>query len=69
MQVGLHSEMRIIQMEVEHGFLLSGSFPHKVFVLVTVIALPIIVSIASLSLASQRHIESITLLTLLGNTN
>ena len=29
-------------MEVlEHGFLLSGSFPHKVFVSVTVIALPI----------------------------
>ena len=26
---------------VEHGYLLSGSFPHKVFVSVTVIALPI----------------------------
>ena len=34
--------MRVIQtMEVKHGFLLSGSFPHKVFVSVTVIALPI----------------------------
>ena len=42
-------------MEVEHVFLLSGSSPH-VFVSVTVITLPIIVSVASLSLASQRHI-------------
>ena len=42
MQVGLHCEMRVIQtMEVKQGFLLSGSFPHKVFVSVTVIALPI----------------------------
>ena len=42
MQVGLHCEMRVIQtMEVKQGFLLSGSLPHKVFVSVTVIALPI----------------------------
>ena len=56
-------------MEVKHGFLLSGSFPHKVFVSVTVIALHIGVSVASFSLASQRHIYSITLLpqTFLGN--
>ena len=42
MQVGLDSEMRVIQtMEVKHGFLLSGSFPHKIYVSVPVIALPI----------------------------
>ena len=44
MQVGLHSEMRVIQTNgklKKHGFLLSGSFPNKVFVSVTVIALPI----------------------------
>ena len=58
-------------MEAEHGFLLSGSSPHKVFVSVIVLALSIIVSVVSLSLASQRHIYSITLLTqtLWGNTN
>ena len=58
-------------MEAEHRFLLSGPSPHKVFVSVTVLALSIIVSVASLSLASQRHIYSITLLTrtLKGNTN
>ena len=65
MQVGLHSEMRVIQANgsIEHGFLLFGSSPHKVFVSVTIVALPIIVSVASLSLASQRHTYSITLLT------
>ena len=47
MQVGLHSNfcfhvlLPFKQMEAEHGFLLSGSFPNKVFISVTVIALPI----------------------------
>ena len=63
MQVGLHCEMRVIQtMEVKHGFLLSGSFPHKVFVSVTVIAFYPSVSVASLSLTMLTH-------TPLGNTN
>ena len=50
-------------MEAEHGFLLSGSSPHKVFVSLTVLALSTIVSVASLPLAYQRHqLYSITLL-------
>ena len=42
MQVGLHSEMRVIQTNESRTWIsLSGPFPHKVFVSVTVIALPI----------------------------
>ena len=48
MQVGLHSEMRVI---------LSGFFPHKVFVSVTVIALPISLSCQSFIGIPKTHIQ------------
>ena len=74
MQVGLHSEMRVIQTNgklKKHGFLLSGSFPHNVFVSVTVIALPISLCCQSFIGIPKTLIYSITLLTytVLGNTN
>ena len=44
-------------MDVKHGFLLSGSFPHKVFVSVTVIALPISLCCQSFIGIPATHIQ------------
>ena len=56
MQVGLHSEMGVIQTNGSRTWIsFIWILSPQSFVSVTVVTLPIIVSVASLSLASQRH--------------